>query len=63
MIYVVPRFVDFPNIARFFLGGVYRLSGQYVSGDFRQVVEAAGILAAEWLFLLYLYRKRIYLRV
>lgn len=62
-IYVAPRFLDFPYFARFFLGGVYRLSGQYVSGDFRQVVEAAGVLAAEWLFLLYLYRRRIYLRV
>ena len=62
-IYVAPRFLDFPYFARFFLGGIYRLSGQYVSGDFRQVVEAAGVLAAEWLFLLYLYRKRIYLRV
>lgn len=62
-IYVAPRFLDFPYFAKFFLGGVYRLSGQYVSGDFRQVVAAAGLLAAEWLFLLYLYWKRIYLRV
>ncbi len=62
-IYVAPRLIDFPYLARFFLGGVYRLTGQYVSGDFRQVVEAAGVLAAEWLFLHYLYRKRIYLRV
>jgi predicted acyltransferase len=62
-IYVVPRFVDFKKIADFFLGGVYRLAGEHVSPDFRAVVAAAGFLAAEWLFLLYLYRKRIFLRV
>jgi predicted acyltransferase len=62
-IYVVPRFVDFQKIAQFFLGGVYRLAGETVSPDFERVVAAAGFLAAEWLFLLYLYRNRIFLRV
>jgi hypothetical protein len=62
-IYVVPRFIDFNHCAEFFLGGTYRLAAEYVSQDFRKVVEAAGILAAEWLFLLILYRKRIFLRV
>ncbi len=62
-IYVVPRFVDFEKIARFFLGGIYRLAGEHVGPDFKLVVAAAGFLAAEWLFLLYLYRKRIFLRV
>lgn len=57
-IYVVPRFLDFGKIARFFLGGVAKHSG-----SFSPVVLAMGLLAAEWLFLLYLYRKKIFLRV
>lgn len=57
-IYVVPRFIDFDRISTFFLGGVARLSG-----DLGDVVLAAGVLAAEWLFLLYLYRNRLFLRV
>jgi hypothetical protein len=62
-IYVVPRFLDFDRFAAFFLGGIYRLAGLYISKDFRQVVEAAGVLAAEWLFLWFLYRRRLFLRV
>jgi predicted acyltransferase len=57
-IYVVPRFVDFHKIADFFLGGLSRHSGA-----FGPVVLALGVLAAEWLFLFYLYRRRIFLRV
>jgi predicted acyltransferase len=57
-IYVVPRFVDFDKVSQFFLGGAARLAGS--AGP---VVLAAGVLAAEWLFLLYLYRRRIFLRV
>jgi predicted acyltransferase len=62
-IYVVPRFVDFEKIARFFLGGLYRLAERTGGADLGDVARAAGFLAAEWLFLLYLYRNRIFLRV
>jgi predicted acyltransferase len=62
-IYVVPRFVDFDKIDRFFLGGLYRLAAQYGGEDARQVLAAVGFLAAEWLFLLYLYRRGHFLRV
>jgi predicted acyltransferase len=62
-IYVVPRFLDFKYTAGFFFGGVYRLAGEYVSADFQQVLVVAGTLALKWLFLLYLYRNRIFLRV
>jgi predicted acyltransferase len=58
LIYVVPRFIDFEKIARFFLGGVIRHTG-----SFGPVVLALGVLAAEWLLLLYLYRRRLFLRV
>lgn len=57
-IYVVPRFVDFHKIAQFFLGGVASHAG-----EFAPVVLTAGLLAAEWLFLWYLYRQRLFLRV
>jgi predicted acyltransferase len=62
-IYVVPRFLDFNHAADFFLGGTYRLAALYVSEDFQRVLKAVGFLAAEWLFLLFLYRRRIFLRV
>ena len=62
-IYVVPRFVDFDAIAQFFLGGVFTLSDRSIPGDFEPVAAAVGLLAAEWLFLLYLYRNRLFLRV
>jgi predicted acyltransferase len=57
-IYVVPRFVDFHKVADFFLGGAARHAG-----SFGPVLLAAGVLAAEWLFLLYLYRRGLFLRV
>ncbi|MEW4571265.1 DUF5009 domain-containing protein [Tautonia sp. JC769] len=62
-IYVVPRFLDFDRIARFFLGGVYTLSDRLIPGDFLPVAAAAGTLLAQWLFLFYLYKRRLFLRV
>jgi predicted acyltransferase len=62
-IYMASRFLDFNYFANFFLGGVYRLSGQFVSPAFQKVVEILGVLAAEWLFLLLLYRNRIFFRL
>jgi predicted acyltransferase len=62
-IYVVPRFLDFDRIARFFLGGVYTLSDRLIPGDFLPVAAATGTLLVQWLFLLYLYKRRLFLRV
>jgi predicted acyltransferase len=66
-IYVVPRFVDFKSMANFFLGGVIRLAGtpEIVEriGDLSQVILWAGVLLLQWLFLLWLYRQRLFLRV
>jgi predicted acyltransferase len=45
-------------IADRLFGGLGRLSG-----SFRPVVVPLGAVAIEWLLLLYLYRKRIFLRV
>jgi predicted acyltransferase len=57
-IYIASRIVPFDDIARFFLGGVVRYSG-----SFGPVVIPIGTLVIEWLFLLHLYRTKIFLRV
>lgn len=62
-IYVVPRFLDFDRMARFFLGGISTLADRLIPGDFLPVATAIGVLVAQWLFLLYLYKRRIFLRV
>jgi predicted acyltransferase len=61
-IYVMQQFVDFEKISRFFLGGVMQLVSQSDPAA-EKVVLFAGILAAKWLVLLYLYRNRTFLRV
>ena len=62
-IYVVPRFVDFEAISSFFLEGTTRLADSRVSAGLGLVIAAVGVLTAKWLFLLYLYRNRLFLRV
>jgi predicted acyltransferase len=57
-IYLLPHIIDFEKVGQFFFGGVERHAGA-----FGPVVAALGVLAAEWLFLLYLYQKRLFLRV
>jgi predicted acyltransferase len=57
-IYIASRIIPFDDIARFFLGGVVRYSG-----SFGPVVVPIGTLVLEWLFLLHLYRNKIFLRV
>jgi predicted acyltransferase len=57
-IFVVPRFIDFAKISKYFLGGVASLSGE--AGP---TLLIAGSLAAKWLFLWYLYRQKVFLRL
>ena len=58
-IYVVPRFIDFDGkLTKFFLSGVSDLAG-----NANVLVLVTGALAAKWLFLWYLYRQRIFLRL
>jgi predicted acyltransferase len=57
-IYVASRIIPFPEISRFLLGGAARLSG-----SFGPALLAIGTLMLEWLLLLHLCRKRIFLRV
>ena len=57
-IFIAPRFIDFSKIATFFLSGTAELSG-----DWSSVVLTVGSLSAKWMFLYYLYRNRIFLRL
>jgi len=57
-IYLATRIIPFAVISRFFFGGIARLSG-----SFEPVVLPIGAVVIEWLFLLHLYRNRIFLRV
>ena len=57
-IYIAKDIIPFDEIAKYFLGGVARYSG-----SFGPVVVPIGVIAIEWLFLLHLYRNRIFLRV
>jgi len=58
-IYIGSHIIDFSKVSKFFLGGLSRISGE----DWGNVIFWVGFLAAEWLFLLFLYRKKIFLRV
>jgi predicted acyltransferase len=66
-IYVVPRFIDFKKMSEFFFGGLVQLAGDpdviKKVGDLRTVIVVAGVLFFQWLFLLWLYRQRLFLRV
>ena len=57
-IYLGGRFIDFGHASEFFLGSFAGLMG-----DSGQVLILAGVIAAEWLFLYYLYKNKIFLRV
>jgi predicted acyltransferase len=58
VIYIAPHFIEFAYTARALLGGLVNRSG-----SFAPVAAVLGILAVKWLFLLVLYRKRVFLRV
>ena len=57
-IYIAKDIIPFDEISKYFLGGVARYSG-----SFGPVVVPIGVIVIEWLFLLHLYRNRIFLRV
>lgn len=58
-IYIGSHIIDFSHVSKFFTGGLSRISGE----DWGNVIFWIGFLAAEWVFLLFLYRRRIFLRV
>ena len=58
-IYLGSAIIDFGHISKFFTGGLSRLAGV----DWGSVIFWIGIIAVEWLLLLFLYRRKIFLRV
>ncbi len=62
-IYVAQRFIDFRKISNFFLGGIARLSDTYIATGTGPLLLTIGTLTAMWIFLWFLYRQRIFLRV
>jgi predicted acyltransferase len=57
-IYIAKDIIPFDEVSKYFLGGVARFSG-----SFGPAVVPIGVILIEWLFLLHLYRNRIFLRV
>jgi hypothetical protein len=57
-IYMASQIIPFAEISRFFFSGIAGLSG-----SFEPVVILIGTVAIEWLFLLHLYRNKLFLRV
>lgn len=58
-IYFLPKIIDFGEVSRFFLGGAAKLAGPLAG----TALIIAGMLLVKWLLLLYLYRRRIFLRL
>ena len=58
-IYIAQRFVGFRTASEFFLGGAASL----LPGNWGALVLQLGYIVACWLFLLFLYRKNVFLRV
>ena len=56
-IYLAQRFIPFEGISKFLFGGVASLSG-----DYKALVLAGGVLVIKWALLAYMYRHRIFLR-
>ncbi len=57
-IYLAVRMINFKATSDFLVGGLARFFG-----EFSPVILYLGLLALEWLFLYFLYKKKIFLRV
>ena len=57
-IYIVDRFFRFSIISNIFLHGLMKYLGAL-----QPFVDACGVVAAMWLFLYFLYRQKIFLKV
>ena len=58
-IYLLQRFVDFMGTVKFFLGG----AASHLPPAQASLLFACGYLALSWLLLLFLYRKKVFLKV
>lgn len=57
-IYMAQRIIKFSAITEFFVEGFINHTG-----DFKPVLWIAGVLSTKWLFLYFLYRKKLFLKV
>ncbi len=57
-IYMGVRLIDFYHTSGFLLGGLASHAG-----DYGRVITIGGVIILEWLFLYFLYKKKIFLRV
>jgi len=58
-IYMATGMIDFWHTSEYFFGGIARASGE----GWNNVVLVTGMVLIEWLFLYFLYRKKIFLKV
>jgi predicted acyltransferase len=58
-IYMGSRIIDFHDISRFFLGW----TGVHINDLWGKLFIAIGVLVIQWALMLFLYRKRIFLKV
>lgn len=58
LIYMTPKFIDFKYTTEAIFGGLLKDTGVY-----QDVLRTTAFVTVNWLFLLLLYRKRIFLRV
>ena len=58
-IYLAQRIIDFHGIARFFFGG----AASFCDAPWSEIILLAAYLIVSWLFLFFLYRKRVFLKV
>ena len=58
VIYILPKFLDFKFTADALFGGLVKQTG-----SFAPVAALLSVLVVEWLFLLFLFHKRLFLRV
>src|SRR5207253_5596143 len=60
-IYMAEQILKFANLSQFFLGGLAKHAGDAFGAPVHDVIVAAGAVALAWLFLLHLYRQKIFL--
>lgn len=59
LIYMAPRFIDFSKASHRLLDGVYSLLPE----QFYPVAENVGYMAVLWLFMYFMYRQKVFLKV
>ena len=59
LIYMAPRFIDFSKLNHSVFEGVFNLFPE----QYYNVVQCVGYLAVMWLFVYFMYRQRIFLKV